>query len=90
MVVPSQAVNIGGQNFTGWYEVNPTTGAIVDTLENGGHQALEEWAFDQLVGVILFFEFGKLINLLPKGHLKSTFHANIRADRAHCRRSCAD
>jgi uncharacterized membrane protein len=73
VVVPSQAVSVGGQNITGWYEVNPTTGAIVDTLENGGHQALTEWAFDQVVGIILFFEFGQLINLLPNSHLKSTF-----------------
>ncbi len=38
--VPSHMVTINGQTTVGWYEADPTTGHLVSTFPDGGHQAL--------------------------------------------------
>jgi uncharacterized membrane protein len=44
---PAAMVNIGDITTVAWYEVNPDTGAVVDTLDDGSHDFLGE-AFIQL------------------------------------------
>ncbi len=43
VIVPASAVSIGGSTTTAWFEVDPTTGSMIDTAENGGHQAITEF-----------------------------------------------
>ena len=53
VVAPGGPVNMPGSAGTAWYELDPNTGAIVDTNEIGGHQAMVEYTGVALAAGIL-------------------------------------
>ncbi len=42
--LPLRNVNIGGISTAAWYQINPQTGETIGITEDGGHQALAEYA----------------------------------------------
>src|SRR5262249_19920243 len=42
--MPLGSVTIGGVATTAWYEINPETGETTGVTEDGGHQAMSEYA----------------------------------------------
>jgi uncharacterized membrane protein len=44
VIVPNRGVLLNGTTAIGWYEVEPDTGEAVGVMEDGGHQAIVEWA----------------------------------------------
>ncbi len=58
MVVPSQAVPIGGQDEIGWWEINPNTGDTVGVLQDGTN-GIDEYGdlLGNLINTITSSEF---------------------------------
>lgn len=46
IVVPSRAITVGGVTRFGWWEVDPLSGAVVGVMQDGGHQAMAEYALE--------------------------------------------
>jgi Transglutaminase-like superfamily/LVIVD repeat len=69
VTVPTQMVNVGGTTTIGWYEVNPTTGVTIDTMENGNHQSIAEYvgvlAGHAIIGAFLLSIINSLKKALP-------------------------
>lgn len=48
VVVPRQPVAIGGASWTGWWQIDPATGATIDVFQNGrGPEMTEEAVVDE-------------------------------------------
>ena len=45
VLIPSRAVDLGGVTAISWYEINPATGEAIGVTEDGGHQAIVQYAF---------------------------------------------
>jgi len=52
VVTPEQMVTVGSVTTVGWYEINRSTGEITDTMENGRHQSLAEYALILGLGIL--------------------------------------
>ena len=42
VIVPTQALSVGGQPMTAWFNLNSTTGEMIAESQNGGYQGLTE------------------------------------------------
>ncbi len=49
VIVPSSAVTVNGQQSTGWYQLDTSTGEITGVLEDGQHGGIGEFAANQLL-----------------------------------------
>ncbi|SIO57707.1 LVIVD repeat-containing protein [Singulisphaera sp. GP187] len=57
VLVPTQNVTINGEPRIAWYETDPVTGATVDVMDDGGHQAV----FASTAEKVMFYTITYLI-----------------------------
>ncbi len=45
VVIPAEPVMLGGQQRTGWWAIDPTTGAVVDAMDDLSGAEMEEYGY---------------------------------------------
>ena len=74
IVIPTSAVEIGGEPRWGWWDVDPTTGAFVGVVEGGGHQAMSQYTVT-LEEVGVNDDIGYVIGMLTGSTATATLYA---------------
>jgi uncharacterized membrane protein len=62
--VPARAISENGTPITAWFNYNPTTGEMIAENQNGGHQGVTEFTFQQALGISIAVHiliFGQIV-----------------------------